>query len=41
MRTLVSNGDLDANTTELILNGETTGGQQIQGSDSVNIVPAS
>ena len=36
---LVGNGDLDANTTELILNGETTGGQAIQGSDSVNIVP--
>ena len=36
---LVGNGDLDASTTELILNGENTGGQQIQGSDSVNIVP--
>ncbi len=30
---LVGNGDLDANTTELILNGETTGGQAIQGRD--------
>ncbi len=38
-QTLVGNGDLDANTTELILNGETTGGQAIKGSDSVNIVP--
>lgn len=36
---LVGNGDLDAGTTELILNGDTTGGQPIQGSDSVNIVP--
>ena len=36
---LVGNGDLDASSTELILNGETTGGQAIQGGDSVNIVP--
>ena len=36
---LVENGDLDENTTELILNGKTFGGQEIQGSDSVNIVP--
>ena len=36
---LVENGDLDENTTELILNGKTFGGQEIQDSDSVNIVP--
>ena len=36
---LVANGDLDASSTELILNGETTGGLVIQGSDAVNIVP--
>lgn len=38
---LVANGDLDANTTELILNGETAGGQLIQGKDAVRVVPVS
>ena len=37
---LLSNSDLDENTTELTLNGETFGGRAIQGGDSVNIVPA-
>lgn len=36
---LVRNGSLDANSTELILNGATFGGQAIEGSDGVNIVP--
>lgn len=36
---LVANGDLDANTTELILNGVTTGGEVIHGSDTATIVP--
>ncbi len=31
---LVENGDLDENATELILHGQTLGGQAIQGSDS-------
>ncbi len=35
---LVENGDVDENATELILHGQTTGGQAIPGSDSVNIV---
>ena len=39
-QTLISNGDLDESTTELTLNGETFGGQAIQGGDGVNIVPA-
>ncbi len=34
-----NNGDLDEYTTELMLNGKTTGGQAVQGSDSVQIVP--
>ena len=37
-RALVDNGDLDGSTTELILNGKTSGDQAIKGSDSVNIV---
>jgi len=36
---LVQNGDLTAGSTSLVLNGRTTGGQRIQGSDSVRIVP--
>ena len=38
-KALVANGDLDSATTELLLNGETTGRQAIQDSDSVRIVP--
>lgn len=36
---LVANGDVDASTTQLVLNGKTMGGTPIQGSDAVNIVP--
>ena len=37
---LVGSGDLDADSTELVLNGATFGGQVVQGSDAVRIVPA-
>jgi len=36
---LVQNGDLTTGTTSLVLNGRTMGGQRIQGSDAVRIVP--
>ena len=34
---LIRNGDLDRNTTELFLNGQTIGGEDIKGSDAVTI----
>jgi hypothetical protein len=36
---LVANGDLDQNTTQLILNGETTVGQAFKSSNTVKVVP--
>ncbi len=37
VRELRRNGDLDRNTTELFLNGQTIGGEDIKGSDAVTI----
>jgi hypothetical protein len=36
IQALVTNSDLDKSSTELILNGKTSGGQAIQGSDTVS-----
>ena len=36
---LMANGDLSASSTELVLNGETTGGDAFRGSDAVRVLP--